>query len=305
LQEALEWSRLLVCVISPAYLTQEWCGKELAFFERLTQQHYPGVERIIPVIWGQVQLPPCLEKYQFAKGTMPEAYAQMGLSRIMSRQGRAKAYKDCVDTIVEAMLRMGNSVRLRGGVSGRRLADEESAFHIPNRIRTRVTYCDLGGTDWRPFLPPPDRDESAHELVETVVARRQIGMQVMPMTSAYAQEVGAAGDDPVLIVLDPRTAHVEGQFEPIKQLEPAVHKNTALFVTWNEQDPALIQDRTELEKKINDLLPRIALPQPPIRSALELQQGINATLERFEQLAINRGASGREPTGNLPRVSGA
>ena len=304
LQEALEWSRVLVCVTSPAYFTQEWCGKELAFFETLTDHHYPGAERIIPVIWGQEQLPATLAQYQFDEREMPAAYRQLGLARIMARQGRGLVYRKCVDVIVEAIIRMGRAIQLRGAIPGKRLADAQSAFQIPNRIRTRVTYCDLGGTDWRPFLPPPDRDEFAHELVETVVARRQIGMEVLPMTPAYRQQVEAAGDDPVLIVLDPRTAGVEGRLDPIRQLERAVHKNTALFVTWNEQDPSLIQDRTELERKISELVPRIGLPQPPAHSALELQQGINATLERFEQLAINRGANSREPTGNLPRVNG-
>jgi len=46
LQEALEWSRVLVCATSHAYVTQEWCGKELAFFERLTQHHYGGADRV-------------------------------------------------------------------------------------------------------------------------------------------------------------------------------------------------------------------------------------------------------------------
>ena len=40
LEEALAWSGVLVCITSRAYVTQEWCGRELGFFEQLSKYHY-------------------------------------------------------------------------------------------------------------------------------------------------------------------------------------------------------------------------------------------------------------------------
>jgi hypothetical protein len=306
LQEALEWSRVLVCMTSRAYVTQEWCGKELAFFERLSQHHNgPQAQRVLPVIWGKTELPEILSQYQMVQGIMPDAYFDLGLARMMSAGNMWPAYRRCVDALGQAILDKGRRIEPRGGIPGRTLAAETSAFIVPNRFRTRVVYCFTGGRDWRPFLPPPDKDESADELVATVIARRQIGLEEIPLTAALADTVLNAGDDPVLILVDPRAAQAPEGLAHFEALDRNTHKNTALFVTWNEQDPSLSQYRPELERRVNEfLLPRVAIAYPPVRSPGELQQGINATLEKFEQFVINRGAIGRPVTGELIRVSG-
>ena len=207
LQEALEWSRVLVCMTSRAYVTQEWCGKELAFFERLSRHHQgPQAQQVLPIVWGKTDLPEILSQYQMVQGTMPDAYFELGLARMMGAGNMWPAYRRCVDALVQAILEKGRRIQPRGGIPGKTLAAETSAFIVPNRYRTRGVYCFTGGRDRRPCLPPPEKDESADELVATVVARRQIGLEEIPLTPALADTVLNAGDDPVLILVDPRAA---------------------------------------------------------------------------------------------------
>jgi hypothetical protein len=76
-----------------------------------------------------------------------------------------------------------------------------------------------------------------------------------------------------------------------------------LFVLWNEQDPVIQVNRQVLEAAINnEVVPHIAFPNLPLRTAKQLQQELNATLERFEQLATNRGSEGRAVTDQFVRV---
>jgi hypothetical protein len=158
LQEALEWSRVLVCMTSRAYVTQEWCGKELGL--RTLEPTPPRRKRsALPVIWARLSRRFCRSiKWS---GIMPDAYFDLGLARMMSagNMGRLTA---AVDALGQAIL-TGTAHEPRG--VGRNPAAETSAFIVPNRFRTlRCVLLTEAGL--APFLPP-GKDESPDELVAT------------------------------------------------------------------------------------------------------------------------------------------
>lgn len=148
LQEALEWSNVLMCIVSPAYVTQEWCGREVAFFEQIANHHYGAVDQILPVFWsgpakdegGNAKLPAALNAYQYNHQDLPDVYEKDGLFSVMYR-GRRSAYTQCVTVFARTILEKGRAKPARGGKPGLRLADTPSAFEVKDRIRTRVVYC--------------------------------------------------------------------------------------------------------------------------------------------------------------------
>jgi hypothetical protein len=314
LQEALEWSNVLICIVSPAYVTQEWCGRELGFFEQVAAHHYGAADQILPVLWsrpeidaaGNAALPAALKAYQFSHQDLPDVYEKDGLFSLMY-EGKA-AYKKCVTTFARRILDKGRANPARGGKPGLRLADTPSAFDVKDSVRTRVVIRSDAGSAWQPFLPPAQQDEKAAELVETVIARRQAAFVPLDVGPRFVDEVAqcSAQGDPVVIVLDPKMAEDPQKLDDLVALDRKQHKTTALFVPWNEQDPVIQLKRDALETAINDTVtPHIAFPNPPLRTARQLQQELNATLERFEQLATNRDSAGRPVTDQFPRVDSA
>jgi hypothetical protein len=137
-----------MCIVSPAYLTQEWCGREVAFFEQIANHHYGAVDQILPVFWsgpakdegGNAKLPAALNAYQYNHQDLPDVYEKDGLFSVMYR-GRRSAYMQCVTVFARTILEKGRAKPGTGGKPGLRLADTPSAFEVKDRIRTRVVYC--------------------------------------------------------------------------------------------------------------------------------------------------------------------
>jgi len=312
LQEALEWSNVLVCIVTPAYVTQEWCGRELAFFEQIANHHYGAADQILPVFWstpekdadGNPMLPAALKPFQYTNQDLPDVYERDGLFNVMFQQNN-RAYRRCVITFARAILEKGRGKPARGPRPGLRLADTPGAFEVRDRIKTRVVYCSAGGSAWQPFLPPAQQDQNAAELVETVIARRQAAFVPLNVGPHFVNEVTQCSNSghPVVIVLDPKMAQAQQQLADFAALDRKLHRTTALFVPWNEQDPVIQVNGQALEATINNaVVPHVAFPNPPLRTPKQLQQELNATLERFEQLATNRESEGRPVTGQAVRV---
>lgn len=306
LQEALEWSRVLVCITSPAYTSQEWCGKEVAFFDELCRYHNGVNERVLPVIWSKTQLPAVLEQNQYYNDSLPAEYLDLGLFRIM-KLGKRGVYAKCVDALARGILEKGRKYVPRGPKPGLKLATIRGAFDGAGQFHTKVIYCSKNGSEWRPFRPPPEQDDRITDLVETVIARRQIGHEEIAFgkgLSRIAEQCADTGD-PILIMLDPGSIHSEDDLASISELDREKHRTTALFVAWNNQDPEVVSRMTELQDVVNErICPRIAMVHPPIRSAKQLQQELNAALERFGQIAANRSSAERGVSGEMVRVTG-
>jgi hypothetical protein len=309
LEEALEWSCVLVCITSPAYITQEWCGRELGFFEQMSNHHYgPASERILPVIWSKADLPSAIKTYEYTHASLPDEYSEIGIFRLIMKYGRRGLYWKCVDAMAQTIYEKGTKSPGRGPVPGLKLVQMPSAFQVKDKPRTKVVYCSLGGrSKWQPFLPPPEQDGQVQELVETVIARRQIGhdeLTVGPQFAAEVDQCSKAGE-PVLILMDPSVAPSPQRFAPVFDLNKERHRTTALFVPWNEQDPLIQAHRDEMKTALAELTPRIAAVNPLVSTPKDLQSELNATLEKFQQMATNRNVEGRTAVDQLPRVSGA
>jgi len=307
LREALEWSRTMIPVVSPAYLSSDWCGKELAYFEKLSKHQYPGrSERILPVIWSDVglasgrSLPAPLNAYQYARN-LPDVYSELGLFGIMTGEPRIRRlYSSCVSIIARDLVYQGRLYPASGGAPGVTLENTPSAFQSSASVRAKVVY--LATKDgWRPYVPPELIDP-----VQTVIARKQIGSEELPLGPDFLQSVtdSAGKGNPVLIVLEPNAAGMAARIAPLLDLNRAAHRTVALFVAWNEQDPEVRDNRQAWQDTIDrQITPRVALVNPPIRSPEQLQREVRRAIDLIQAQVTTEYIAGRTSTGGeFPRI---
>jgi FxsC-like protein len=115
LAEALQTSRVLVCLFSRSYFNSEFCGKEFHAFSlrleayRRRYQKEPQPALILPVLWDNprnlTKAPPAVTGIQHAHEEFGEVYAQEGLQLLMRQQQHQGEYETFVlrlaDKIVE------------------------------------------------------------------------------------------------------------------------------------------------------------------------------------------------------------
>lgn len=297
-QEALEWSRTMICMVSPAYLSSEWCGRELAFFREVSAHHYPGGdERVLPVIWSDVglaegrTLPAALQGGQYARN-MPPEYEEVGLFGIMTDPRLRRYYRTFLSAIARDLVSQGKRYAAFGGAPRVTLANTLSAFQSSAAMRARVVYLS-SSQGWRPFVPPELADP-----VQNIIARKQIGSEELAVGPGFAQSVAACAEagHPVLIVLEPRSDRVAETIAPLLELNRTAHRTVALFVAWNDQDPEVQAHRQTWQDAIDSQInPRVALVNPPIRTPLQLQQEVRRTIDLIQAQITRQSLSDRTP----------
>jgi hypothetical protein len=81
---AVKQSKVCLAICTPAYVTSEFCGKEIrVFLERLRQWEVanPGISgrHIIPIIWIKADMPQDLKRFQYDDQKFPREYVENGL----------------------------------------------------------------------------------------------------------------------------------------------------------------------------------------------------------------------------------
>ncbi|MEZ5401624.1 MAG: toll/interleukin-1 receptor domain-containing protein [Bryobacteraceae bacterium] len=110
LLDGLQHSGVLLCMYTPRYFASDWCGREVAYFERRHEQA-PGIKHpcVIPVLWDIPldEIPRAMGSVQYNHKSLPEAYAEEGmLALVRRREGRYRdEYVDAVDALVDAIVK--------------------------------------------------------------------------------------------------------------------------------------------------------------------------------------------------------
>lgn len=317
LQEALEKTRILVCITSPAYIVKEFCGKEVALFDH--QRHQRALEVILPIIWTKTaKLPKILADGQFDRNLPPE-YKTLGLFTIMNL-GKWGAYKKCLNAFAEAIIEKGQLHPPRPPIQGVTFENIQSAF--TQRLRANFLFLAANRQDfagdprehsysfarsyhWRPFHPP--EPASAGEMAELATAKHQIGFDVIPPDAQALASIRKAKqrNEPVVIVADPWTMERSSYCNPIAGLDPVIDSHTALIVPWNEQEPAFAAKRSDLEKAVHDAIEgRTPIYGSPIKSAKEFENELDKTIAALKQAAIGQGAEKKPVSDSMVTVAG-
>jgi hypothetical protein len=107
ISNALEECVVLVCMVSAAYFSKEFCGQEFYIFDQRRRHQLPGNEKvpdvILPVIWAPVEqgYPSAIGDLQADQVGMPKGYFTKGLFRLKTLD--EKAYKECVAGFADAI----------------------------------------------------------------------------------------------------------------------------------------------------------------------------------------------------------
>jgi FxsC-like protein len=106
--KALHESAVLVCIVSPAYLSKEFCGQEFFIFDKrrrleLAEGATPP-DVILPVIWAPIMrdYPKLLGDIQFDQAGMVKDYFKKGLCRLKLID--QSAYKACLVGFADAIV---------------------------------------------------------------------------------------------------------------------------------------------------------------------------------------------------------
>jgi FxsC-like protein len=143
LRRALQTSRVMVCLYSPAYFGREYCGKEFEVFRRRARayaatlpQGAPAPAIILPVLWENPdnfahKIPSALKAVQFTHGSLGGLYAQKGVLRLLAWQEEA-LYKKFVTGLADIIVQTFNEhADVKPLPQLPPLSEVLSAFHTP------------------------------------------------------------------------------------------------------------------------------------------------------------------------------
>jgi FxsC-like protein len=147
LRNALQTSRVMICLLSPNYFASEYCGKEFEVFSRRVRAHTDGLpagarapQLILPVLWEKPsniegKMPDVIKSLQFSHSSLGADYARRGLQRLLwlQRPGNDEetAFKRFVDGLVDVVVQEFNANRQLQPLPGLpHLSKVPSAFHL-------------------------------------------------------------------------------------------------------------------------------------------------------------------------------
>ncbi len=325
LQTALEQSRVLVCLTSPAYVVKEFCGREVALFDHQRRhllqpgQKLPDV--VLPILWVKTgSLPDIFSSAQFNHGDL-QNYEDLGLFNIMNL-GKWGLYRRCLNAFVEAIREKGEAHPPRPPVPGARLATIPSAFGSQRVFRTKFlffagrkqdfagqprenSYGDARSYHWLPFHPPELK--SVGECAELAAGKHNVPFEEIPHDAQALASIrqARARNEGVVIVADPWTANSPTYRGNLAGLDPKLDTNTALIVPWNQHDLETVRNRAVLESAIHDSLEgRSPIYRSGIQSTQELQDELDRAIAVLKQKAVSQEADKRPVTDSMVTVAG-
>jgi FxsC-like protein len=205
--EALQSSKVVIAISSPAYFKSEYCGKEWNLFhQRLvtasaTGQAVPPL--IKPIVWvpfKDAEVPPAFSMAQFTFGDPHGVHNTKGFKYLLKQFQEFKTrYVDLVHNLAQEIIdaadkhspaRLATVPRLKDIVSpfSRPIGLGHTAPAVPiasgpkhvrfvyvaadprrfDGIRLADPYLDIGGAEWKPFYPV--NKARVHRFVQNVVA---------------------------------------------------------------------------------------------------------------------------------------
>jgi FxsC-like protein len=143
LADALQTSRVLVCLYSRGYFNSEYCGKELkVFLSRLDKRQldYPTDTKqpplILPVLWDRPDrlpkpIPAAVSDMQYLHKDFGDVYAQEGLLYLMKLRKNQDEYEAFIDKFAGKLVQAAETYSLPPLENLPVLLKVESAFQIP------------------------------------------------------------------------------------------------------------------------------------------------------------------------------
>lgn len=214
LAEGICTSEVLVCLVSPRYLSSIWCGRELAVFLRRIEKWkaqgavpgHPG--RFVFVLWWEnpkdrKTLPKSLGKFNPADEGFPASYYEKGLRQLASLNAGNDDLVEFANTlalrIVETLDSPGklpNSDAIpEADFSVIQSAFEEAAVVRPYQIAVLATTP--GGIAWT----PPGSTLNLAQIMDRVTSRMNSTARPLDVVNGVSQALAEAQQNRQLVLL--------------------------------------------------------------------------------------------------------
>ena len=327
LAQALENSRVLVALYSPAYFKSEHCGKEFQYFsDRMMAagRTNVGVTNILPIIWIPVP-----------RGTLPEAANRIqlvspegGLRRLMRSSNRLNKYAEFLDDLAGNLIHLTQELPPEAPHSLPSFKDLRNAFedsvtssaapiqfdfaqsvggpravklmYVVARpeemslIKENVSNYADDGYLWRPFFPADD--EEIGVTGATVATNEMMVYEVLPFDDNLLSRVRSAeqNNSPVILIVDPWVLRLPQYHKILSTFDEYAFINCAVLIVWNEQDPETTKMRELLQMHLRTTFPNHLVRSPDnllieVRSWEELHSRLSGSLQQIRSRIIQRG----------------
>ncbi len=280
LAEALAGCRVFIALLSPAYFTSEYCGKEWAAFVERASSGDPRHSAIIPALWtrmGDEELPESLRSMQYTAPEFPAPYTTEGFYGIMKLGRYREHYKQTVLQLARIIKETAAATNLPTGTIpdfdslANPFADHQREVHKPIRLTVAAHRLDR--------LPPPrDAYYYGRTMTEWTPYRSPINMT--PIAVQAEQMLANLGHEPIVESID---APGEITDAPV----------VLLVDPWVVRDPAIGNRLRQLDEvPVNVLAPFNSDDAQTVEDDADLKTGLREVLGRSQEL---NGSDGHVP----------
>jgi FxsC-like protein len=325
--EALQTSKVLVCLYSRGYFNSSYCGQEFEVFRRrLEAARGPGSDDpaplIVPVLWSGREelpdpLPEAVTRITYTAAEFGADYAEKGLYRL--RALKDNAYDSFVIDFARLIVDQGERFRVP------RLPQFPSLQEVPNAFRgadgpgassqvfgpkvavfvfAAANQSDLrecrsslhaygsdGGWDWRPFFP--EVEDEVGLLCQEIATGQRLRFQELPVGASLREQIRQAEETNTIVVIlvDPWTLRVRRYQEPLSEYDKENFWNSRLVVSWYDGDAETRERRAELERELERTLYRTfsnSRAVRPVRSVAELRKALVEAITEVRDQIVKR-----------------
>jgi len=305
LSEALANCRVFLALLSPAYFTSEYCGKEWAAFLGRVKNQQAGLDRplaIIPALWtrlGPSELPPDLKSMQYIPPDFPPQYVAEGFYGIMKLGRYREQYKQAVlqlarlvkETAEEAALAAGpisdfesleNAFSgYRGGAGSRRSVRLTVAAQRLDRLPPNRSPYYYGRTmpEWAPY-----RDLRNPTPLATYAEQVVIDLGHEPTVCSLDRRVEDPSDSPTVLLVDPWVGRDTKVSEELCRLD---EEPVNALVPFNADDQETVAEEKDLTQSVAAILSR-SLSRPGSAMSIPTLEAFRAALPKAVNEAVSR-----------------
>jgi len=304
-------------------------ASEPAVRRLLPMPEAPGL--IQPVLYVRPEdlapLPSVVRPVMYKNDRYPDVYGERGLQYLLTLPNQDNEYRTFVHELAESIIRAVRARPLPTDLDLPPLSQIQSAMHDPETQGQDVTversapgthlfaqfvyiaarsteldavrqlrsaYGELGGLDWRPYLP--DQDREVGMIAQQIAGRERFRYEVLDVDENLIDRIADANasNKVVVIIVDPWTVRVERYRALMRALDERSFANSVVVIVVNLVDPETAQSSEALRLAIEGTFqnPQVGLVPyeflPWISSAAEFEDGLARALVNAQQRIVKR-----------------
>jgi FxsC-like protein len=320
--DALASSRVLLAMVSPAFLHSDACGKEWQFFAERARHTGSQQPDILPVRWVRVHtVPKVISRREAWASGLPEAYREDGVQFLIRRSKYRDDYDALVHRLAQALIDAAGAAAIPVVMEPPRWETLTNAFQdqgaaaAPDPGRTvqfvfmvagraemdpvRASLQTYGETaeDWTPYPQTLARDAAT-------VAATAVDRVAEVSGDSFVVDELRHGQTMAVVVIDAWSLTVPAVRERAATLDTDPLTNCGFIVVFDAETDTKAE-LPRLQDLVGRTLPNVSKTTSRFRlvySNSELITTLASTLTRLQLDMISSASAQAPPRANLPRL---